>query len=136
MAGDLEAFLRGSAQARKLQAMQSGQADGGPPDIEIIEPGVGLEPVSRLAEQQRELGHAREFDSRASQLGGRVGLADEKMESHLHQVFDHQLGRLQHSDLVVVDEWTLAEQLRAMLRNPVSVRQAVVLAEILRPPTF
>lgn len=70
--------------------------------------------------------------------------ADEQMEAHLQSVFSHSLGQLRES---APDEATaaraaerlqrgsLAAAVRAQLTSPASVRQAVVIREILDRPT-
>jgi hypothetical protein len=78
----------------------------------------------------------------AQQLGAEVDLADDKLEAHLHQVFDHKLGSFQRS---VADGDASAKQalqtdqpgalgFAAMLANPQSLRNAILLSEILRRP--
>ena len=97
----------------------------------------------------------------AEQLGTQVGLADEKAEDHLHHVFDHKLGTLtdtsqdspQHSEQIaegtdsqVWESTTLrrqrqsesseerAQEIAFMLRDPSSLKEAIILSEIIRRP--
>jgi len=74
-------------------------------------------------------------------LGEEVDTADSKMKAHLHQVFDHQLGRLKSTSgetALVQTEKTAPElslgQIVRMLRSPNSIRDAIVMSEILRRP--
>jgi hypothetical protein len=74
-------------------------------------------------------------------LGEKVDATDEKMQAHLHQVFDHQLGRLKASSgetALVKSERSGAElsldQIMRLLRSPGSIRDAIVMSEILRRP--
>jgi hypothetical protein len=83
----------------------------------------------------------REIAEHTRQLGAEVDQADDKLETRLHQTFDHQLGRLRKtaSDTAAIEhakpaaDVTLGE-IRAMLATPASIRDAVVMAEILRRP--
>ena len=86
------------------------------------------------------------------QLAQGIESADERIESHLHQVFDHRLGTLgadtadtvirEGTDAVVwsdrEDDRTvdspLAEQVFELLSSPQQMRTAVVLNEILKRP--
>jgi len=74
-------------------------------------------------------------------LGEEVDRADDKLEARLHQVFDHQIGQLKKSTMEAAailtsdpaSEGTARDMLQ-MLRSPQSVRDAIVMAEILRRP--
>lgn len=80
------------------------------------------------------------------QLGRSIAQADEKVEDHLHQVFDHSLGQLdkrqifddaEGTDSSVWDKKVAvspAVELRKMLREPGSIRNAIILAEVFRRP--
>jgi len=76
-------------------------------------------------------------------LGAEVDAADNKMEAHLHSVFDHQIGRLKTtaSETAATPHErpapeVTAGELVARLRSPQSVRDAIVLAEILHRPQW
>jgi hypothetical protein len=65
------------------------------------------------------------------------------MAAHLHQVFDHKLGQLRSSatepaaaepNKLAAD--MTADQVLRMLRSPASVRDAIVLAEVLKRPEW
>ena len=93
------------------------------------------------------------FAERGSHMAEKIGLADEKMEAHLHETFDHDeghtLGRLGTSiggsglaqeqqlasdltpETVGVD---IVGQIRQMLKDPNSIRQAILLKEVLDRP--
>ena len=65
------------------------------------------------------------------------------MQAHLHQVFDHKLGQLKSTGGVtalVTTERNAAElsldQIRRMLASPQSVREAIIMSEVLRRPDF
>ena len=81
-----------------------------------------------------------------SRFAGHVGLADDDMDAHLRQTFDHKLGRLGKS--APMSQSTPAAATRSsqdsaseshgsivrMLRTPRSLRDAIVVSEILRRP--
>lgn len=87
------------------------------------------------------------------QLGREVANSDETLEARLHQVFDHEVGKItqevggeiiEDTDRDIWDGSTSREPNLAlrnmkiidMLRNPETVRHAVVLHEILKRPDF
>ena len=109
-----------------------------PADVEVID--------AELAENAgRPLGTPfqgpRQIAEHARHLGEQVDLADDKLEARLHQTFDHQLGRFRN----VASETAGAPRVRpmtdvtpteilGMLTNPESIRDAIVMSEILRRP--
>ena len=97
--------------------------------------------VSRQVDQ--DLGGTQQIAEHTRRLGAQVDSADEKMEAHLHQIFDHKLGQLKSSSseaAVLQTDKSDAElslpQILRMLRSPSSIRDAVIMAEILRRPDF
>jgi len=86
---------------------------------------------------------AAEIAEHTRRLGEEVHSADSKMQAHLHQVFDHRLGQLR--EMAADDKATSVEQPKGdsaagdflkMLRSPNSIRDAIVMAEILRRPEW
>ncbi len=77
----------------------------------------------------------RSIAEHASQLGQEVGLADDKLEQRLHEKFDHSVGTLGHLD-TTGEGATSGDDLLQLLRNPQSLRQAILLSEILKRPEF
>jgi hypothetical protein len=81
------------------------------------------------------------FAAHARELGAEVDLADDKLENRLHETFDHQLGRLKKTatDSAAIEhvkpatDVTIAE-IKALLATPAKMRDAIVMAEILRRP--
>ncbi len=71
-------------------------------------------------------------------LGDDVGLADERLESRLHETFDHQLGNLQHREVEVSTspQNDLAIELVEMLSSPEGMRKLILANEILRRPEW
>jgi len=104
---------------------------------------------ARVAEHVRSYLDTGDIVQETAGLGRDVALADEKMEQHLREAFTHPLGRLAAAPAGVpgtpsVVEATAAPTrpqpgaatrgLAALLRKPGSVRQAVLLSEILNRP--
>ncbi len=79
-----------------------------------------------------------EFTKRASHLGERVGLADDDMDAHLQQVFDHRVGSLTSDEAEVRKgpEGMSSSEVRAMFQSATDLRRAIILNEILTPPKF
>ena len=105
-------------------------------DAELAELGddVGRHVAQHLRGDQEIAEHTR-------QLGAEVDQADDKLESRLHSVFDHQLGQLKKTatdtaataHVKGLPDVSLGE-IRSMLRSPGSIRDAIVMAEILHRP--
>ena len=149
MSDDIEQFLRQAARKRAGRGQQ-------PPPVEIVEaqpvaPPPALEPLveAQLAETppRTKIGsHVeqyldnRRFAERASHLGEDVSQADEDLDARVHAAFDHEVGRMDDSSGFVgatpaqTPTTNLAQQLIEMVKNPSSVRQAVILSEILKRP--
>jgi len=107
---------------------------------------------AELAEQGERVGRQVTRDMRGTEdiaehtrhLGEVVDQADDKLEAHLHQVFDHQLGRLKKSatDVAAVSASDAAAKrtgftainIAQMLLTPDNIRNAMVLGEILKRP--
>jgi hypothetical protein len=149
---EVNEFLKRAAEKRVVRAeparrdppkrlVEIGGADVVEAQVIPDEPPTG----AGVAQHVRQHLDTREFSSRASHLST-VEAADEAIESHLHQVFAHQLGSLSSrtagsstaADSPAAANTTpatsAAESLLAMLSNPQNVRSAVVLSEILERP--
>jgi hypothetical protein len=114
-----------------------------PPTLEGVAPG---ESVTSHVQRHVVAGGVGTRDPR---LAESIGQADERIESHLQNVFEHRVGRLgqtdraergisQGTDAAVWETQTavnpLAAQVHAMLASPDQVGAAIVLNEILRRP--
>ncbi len=91
---------------------------------------------------------AEKFQQRAGELGYEVGQADENLDEHLHDVFDHKLGRLAGKPGESATPTGLAETkapqakmpptaaagFAALLSDAQSIRRAIVINEILQRP--
>jgi hypothetical protein len=78
----------------------------------------------------------KEIASHVTTLGAEVGQADEKLESHLQEKFQHQVGSLQQQQGPVKKKQqpSTAAEIGQMLRSPTGVRQLIIASEILRRP--
>jgi hypothetical protein len=111
------------------------------PDVVDAELSERSDRVSRrVADDMRGTEQIAEHTKR---LGQEVDAVDEKLEAHLHQVFDHQLGRLKKTatdTAAPAHERPTAEltsaQIIQMLRSPTSIRDAIIMAEVLRRPEW
>lgn len=69
-------------------------------------------------------------------MGHELEQTDERLEAHLQERFDHQLGTLrrQEEKIAEVAKVNLANDLIAMLSDPADMRKVIVASEILRRP--
>ena len=129
-----------------------------PPPLRPSSPPLAAELVDEGAKRESVAEHVREsFGRRAfgqvgsQDLGKEVAAADSKVQSRLRGVFDHQLGQLAGvagetsqpaaavqptapADRVGAAPATSVGGLVAMLTNPRTIRQAVLIGEILHRP--
>jgi hypothetical protein len=106
-------------------------------DAEIVD----AEPVREdIREHVSHTMDTSDITSSSSQFGSKIGLTDERLEARIHETFDHDLSKIddhlnadQQSDQTPGSP-TAASEIAEMLRNPKSIRQAVILSEILDRP--
>lgn len=125
---------KGPAQTPKKQPQRLAK----PLTAEVVEDPLRERTVSQHV--QRHLSTS-EFQERSSHLS-QVAEKPSEIDSHLHQVFDHQVGRLTKG--IEADDdpakegpvapLTPAAMIGRMLANPESAQQAIILGEILRRP--
>jgi len=153
LADEVGDFLRRAAE-RRGPAKATGQA---PPPARTPMSGRQEQPAAVILADEPDGGVAEHVRQRMRsdfkdmpKLDSEVEEADEQLEGHLHQVFDHQLSQLSlvPGDTAQAAAGTepgsptpqpgaalpLAASIRAMLANPATLRQAIVLNEILRRP--
>ena len=169
MARDIEEFLRRAAERRK-QAQQGGAnkpqrpparrqpPKQPPPRLTITEDDVVESRNKPLPSSQRSgAGHESVSDhvnryldvsdivQHVDELGDVIEHADERMEAHLDDVFDHDVGKLKSRQKNnVVNEKPMsrggdnlvAKGILEMLKNPKTVRQSIMIAEVLKRPDF
>jgi hypothetical protein len=129
--------------ARLVPARHEANPSLAPVKADVVDAELAENPdhVGRLV--ARDLSGAEQIAEHTRQLGAEVDASDAKMQAHFHQVFDHQLGRLKSSSV----ETSLVETERSapqisldkiiqLLRSPGSVRDAIVMAEVLRRPQW
>jgi hypothetical protein len=121
-----------------------------PIDVQPAELVPGAEDEG-VAEHVRKHVFPQKFGGLTSDVGMALRGAGDSMEGHLHAVFDHELGRLGHvpgesaeiaeaeeaetpEDRITSIPVTAAAGLAAILANPTSLRQAILLNEILQRP--
>lgn len=96
-----------------------------------------------IAEHVRDAIVVSDVTENASHLGEEVGLADEKLEARLEK-FDHKIGALEgmssiQDDRVEVkgqDKSHLAVGLLELFKQPKTIQQSILIAEILKRPNF
>lgn len=119
------------------------------PEIQYVDPAeaevVEADLSDRVGDFSRrvaqDLRGAEQIAEHTRHLGEQVDLADDKLEAHLHQVFDHQVGHLKKSTMEAAATLSsdpasagTAGGMLQMLRSPQAVRDAIVMSEILRRP--
>ncbi len=120
------------------------------PPVPVAEPVLQAEVIAdraSVAEHVRSYLVGGKFARETTELGSEVAQADEKMEEHLRERFEHRLGRLGTMGGVTASAQPapapeapsaapggIAAELAAMLRTPASMRQAVVLSEVFTRP--
>ncbi|MDP6445801.1 MAG: hypothetical protein QGG36_10210 [Pirellulaceae bacterium] len=145
---NLDDFLR---QAASRRANRKGLAPAAPPNVEIVEDAEIVYEAEEVL--GGDLASRTDFDSHTDRLGEQVAQADDVMDAHLHEVFDHSVGSIRRSqdggDRIepappspADDDEAPAQDTRSMrasiierLRNPADLRQAILLSEIINPPT-
>jgi hypothetical protein len=112
---------------------------------------VMAEPViAEVVSQPSRLGLNRSFDRFDSHLAEEVEMADEALVEHLHDVFDHQVGRLVSTSVheeadapespaetvygAIKRSPNAAAGLASLLADKQNIRQAIVVNEILARP--
>jgi hypothetical protein len=153
-ADEINEFLQHTAKTRKdeqvrpLRRAQLRPQVEKPVQVEV----VGDAPVGGQINRQveRDL-DTRAFTQRSTQLGSEVAQADKQIDEHLHQVFDHRVSKLEAvpgeaatAPVAIAPELTeqslldipatFATGLTDLLADPDSVRQAIVMNEILHRP--
>lgn len=116
-----------------------------PVQAEVVQPHTLSRQSSLQAADERRRDGSRQIGNRPPQFAQQVEMADDNMEAHLHQVFDHKLGRLRKDAIaegppppVAAPGDTRVSEAAAsianMLRSPANLRNAIILNEIMTPP--
>lgn len=154
---EIEQFLKRANERRMEKARLASPARGAPkapPALShapLAEQALEIEPMEQEFDAveesvRRHLGN-RGFEQRAEHMGDDVEHADEEMEQHLKQVFDHRLGQFDtgvsgdsnasrnvEPPITRADPLASAKALAGLLANQENIRQAVLLKEILERP--
>lgn len=151
MARDIEEFLRKAAQRRAQAQQAANQARGGPPQGARAQPARQPQPSSQR-QPDIVIGEVVEpvvveeslrskLKDRDAHRASEVALADEKIAAHLHEKFEHHLGSLRHlaDSSASTGEGPdptnrTVDELVRMLRNPTSLRAAIIISEVLERP--
>ena len=96
-----------------------------------------------IADHVRDAIVVSDVTENASHLGEEVGLADEKLEARLEK-FDHKIGNLEGMSSVQdgrvetkgPDKSHLAVSLLELFKQPKTIQQSILIAEILKRPDF
>ena len=143
---DLEKFLQQAAQRMKERQQQAGGQPQRPqqpaqpqqqqparnqnrPQNRPIQPIAQAEIVdAQIVDNPRELGPDRlsSLDTRQGPGTTNVSMADERMASHVQQVFDHNLGQLGHAPPMKVPEPKASSLEQTKQRTEVSVSKQSV----------
>lgn len=162
---EIEDFLRqargGQAQPQPVQTATTARQPpltGPPKEPRIVE----ASPVEQDIVPGEDFGkglsrHVREHigndsvSTRDAHLAETIEEADERIEHHLEEVFDHDVGHLEHVEHVNtsiaegtdaldsagdVQRMAVANRIREMLDSPDSIREVFIAAEILKRPDF
>lgn len=139
MGNEIEEFLRRIAK-QKMQAQQAERQDNMDEvlDAVVVDPGVeviSVEPeVDAYVESHLD---SSSIGNRTSGLGDKIDQRDDRMEEHVHEVFDHELGALDSSTDQPGNEPPQAPEMSnitRMLSQPQLLRDAILLQEVLGPP--
>ena len=156
MSRDIEEFLRRAAERRQQQKQGGGQPPPAAqrrasqqPLVEEIEVVYQAEPIDQAFDSQSIDEHVKnhldtnEIVQHAENLGERIQSVDDAVADRLTRKFDHEVGQLDDSpsfarasEVAGPKSSNIVEQLVEMLRRPESVKQAVILSEILNRPNF
>lgn len=144
---EVDEFLRDAVRGQAQKQPQRWPAET-PVEVHPVE----LVPEdASVAEHVQQRAAASELDTLDSTVDSRLSQATSAMDGRLHSVFDHGLGALERTpgesaqvtepeeapdDRVTPIPAAGAAGLAAMLAEPGSVRQAIVLSEILERPQF
>ena len=126
--------------ATTLRLTDRSAMDPAGPGEEVIEADV----VEAKVIEEPSIGSLSSRHLRDSHLAEKVSLADDKMDEHIHQVFDHQVGGLASSSQSdrMPDETAddkvpenYVDALVGMLSSSTGLQQAILVREIFDRPT-
>lgn len=112
------------------------------PLVEIIDAEVADTSSRFSSSVSQHMRGSAEIGRHASNLGSEVDQSDDRLEARLHKTFDHQIGQLKDTttaapvkEVLQSSEAMLASMnLTKLLSNAQSIRNAIVLSEVLTRP--
>jgi len=116
---------------RSKAGMQPLPSESKQPASDLRREGVAEHVASHLS--------SKKMIEHAEHLGVEVELSDKRLETRLHQKFDHQLGSLVQEEKPAAAkkrELSAAEEVVELLRKPGGMRQIVIAQEILQRPEW
>jgi hypothetical protein len=157
---EIEDFLRRASQKKAAGGTRPQRAKPArailveqPPRAEIVRAEIVRDrPVGGKVEQHvKKYLDDDDFVRRAEKLGEEVAEADDKIERHLKSVFDHSLSKIAATpgvtasppsakladaapEITIAMPSIAADDVAALFGNPLSIRQAVIINEILNRP--
>lgn len=128
------------------RSREAGQTDSAPPPKAPPVARQGKPQGKRretIADHVRDSIVVSDVTENASHLGEKVGLADEKLEARLER-FDHKIGDLEGMSSIEEgrvetkgsDKSHLAVSLLELFKQPQTIRQSILISEILKRPNF
>ena len=161
MARDIEEFLRRAAERRKQQLQQPKPPPAQRPpqrleevisEVEIVDAAPRPAREQGVAEHVRSYINTSDIAEHAEHLGERIQNVDERVADRLGEKFDREVARLDDGNSVTDQSHSVTDQshspadrgqasvvsqdLIQMLSSPQSLRQAILVSEILRRPHF
>jgi hypothetical protein len=161
VADEIDEFLRRVAQRGNRKGVEPAAARPTLPELPVTPKGSSEKPIvaetavdtpvgGQVTEHVTQYLDEGEFARRSEQLGAEVFEADREADQHLHQTFDHSVSKLANvpgeaaapptTELADSGEFvpdvslTAPTDLFLALADPDSIRQAIVLSEILHRP--
>ena len=150
MARDIEEFLRKAAERRNKKAEQAALPTAAPPTPSISNPPprpprsqmvVAPEEVEIIRTEsvakhvERHL-NTSEIALHVEQLGDVIEQADERMEAHIHKAINPNIVKGTEEDASRSSAKLASPGLLHLLRSPKTIRQAIIIAEIMKRPDF
>jgi len=145
---EIEDFLRKAAQRRKDRkkkspptppaAQETSSFQAAPMQSMPVQPppathGIGTSHPSVQQSVEQHIDTTR-FQSRASHITDDIDFADERMDEHLHEKFDHSIGNLRETKHAAPAPTSGGTNLIAdLFANRQSIRQAFIMSEVMRP---
>ena len=139
---------RAAEQRRRQQQQQQRQPQRAapPPPRTLVQESMVVEAqlaeVTPLGDLEKDFRSTDEISAHTRQLGSEVGLADQNLQAHLSQTFDHQVGTLKKGRGVTDvgparaagDSMEATDSIFRMIASRDGIRDAIILGEVLRRP--